>query len=513
MRQVILMLCLILLIASAKTQPTFEKAIIDPIGRNLPTAVVEHEGGYLICAWGNEPNVGGWKAIRLYKTDSIGNVLWQKYIGKENFGYSPGDNGSFNQIPDGSFIIGGHFINSNQTAAQALLIKLNSQGDTLWTKSYGRPQTYDWIRQARQTPDGGFVLFGETNAFDAKNDYYLIKTDSAGNFQWEKTYGDFGYYESGVNIETTKDGGFILGGQKGANSVDNADAYFIKTDSAGNIQWEKVYGTQGDDRIRNITTSKDREFFIWGGGDTLISNTETQWAEFVAKLDSAGNIMWRTFLDKQKYHNIWQVRELQDGSIVFIGEAVYQGNVEDAGWIGKLDVDGNVLWERFHIYPQKPFFVRDAIFASDFQQTTDGGFIVAGNIWRQQDTTQPSVYTQHIWLVKLDSLGCLNGDCGITVGVEELPQVTQNEAQIVVYPNPLRYSALVSIRANQHPNKEVVFQLYDVTGKIIRSQKQLLNGYGYGEFQMQRDNLPQGVYFYTVSGRAGELGRGKVVVQ
>ncbi|MEX0812356.1 MAG: T9SS type A sorting domain-containing protein [Chitinophagales bacterium] len=247
--------------------------------------------------------------------------------------------------------------------------------------------------------------------------------------------------------------------------------------------------------------------FYYGGLDTLINNTEWQWAEFIAKFDTSGNIIWRTFLSKRQRHNIWQVREMPDGSIVFIGEAVYQGVNEDAGWIGKLDANGNLLWERFHIYKERDFFRRRAIFRGDFQQTEDGGYIVAGIVWRQEDTTQSTAYNTMTWLVKLDSMGCLNGDCGIPVGVNEVPAPGKNDVEILVYPNPVN-DILYIETTSQNPNKSAYnrqvqnIQIIDLNGRNVIHTKQS---------PINTSELSQGIYFYQVEMIGGEVVRGKFV--
>jgi len=500
----------------AKGQPIFEKAIIEPYGENVPTGILTVDSGYIICAVGFEPAVNNWPVIKLFRTDSTGEVTDYRFIGRQGYAFNASPSAAFHKVGNDEYILAGWRNDSAQTETKALLIKLNADLDTLWMREYGEPFRHTSGYQVRQTPDGGYVLIGQTSNYDPSNDFYLIKTDSSGKKKWENTYGKPGFYEVGRNIILTEDSGFILSGQSGANLQDNANGYYIKTDSKGNIEWETMHGTPGDDRIRHIVKSKNGGYIIWGGADTVVSNQDDYgWPSFIAKMDESGNIVWRTFVDKPNRHNFWQVRELEDGSIVFTGQAVNLEKAEgDIGWIGKLDANGNLLWERFYAYQEDlNIFEKEAVFRHDFKPTSDGGFIVTGNIWRQRDTTQPSVNTNHIWLVKLDSMGCLKGDCGLEVGIDEKQPNNPQEATTVIYPNPFSHSALVSVRANDHPGEEVAFRLYDIKGRLLRKQMHELNSVGYGEWRLQRNDLSKGVYIYQVTKGGAKIGQGKMVVE
>jgi hypothetical protein len=110
-----------------------------------------------------------------------------------------------------------------------------------WEKTFGG-SNIDGSESVQQTSDGGYIITGGTYSFGAgENDVYLIKTDSAGNLLWQKTFG-WGDDEVGSSIKQTTDGGFIIAGTTIPHGAGACDIYIIKTDSAGNSLWQKTFG-------------------------------------------------------------------------------------------------------------------------------------------------------------------------------------------------------------------------------------------------------------------------------
>ena len=174
------------------------------------------EDGFLILGGSWIPELCGWTAIVIWKTDFNGNVLWQKVYGEEGFEYFGGLWGHLLKTLDGNFAFVGSINNTFTEDSDAFLMKFDENGDSLWLKTYGGPLG-DIAYRGKQLPDGGFIFTGTTrnfgNAGFDNTDIYVVRTDSEGEVIWQKGYG-LGGYELGASVVLTPDGGFIIGGDR-----------------------------------------------------------------------------------------------------------------------------------------------------------------------------------------------------------------------------------------------------------------------------------------------------------
>ncbi len=123
--------------------------------------------------------------------------------------------------------------------SDAWVIKLDANGNVQWQKTYGGKGD-DYAYSIQQTSDGGYIVAGKTLSFGTgDSDAWVIKLDAKGNVQWQKTYG--GEYDDFVHsIQQTSDGGYIVAGYTLSFGAGN-DAWVIKLDAKGNVQWHKTY--------------------------------------------------------------------------------------------------------------------------------------------------------------------------------------------------------------------------------------------------------------------------------
>jgi predicted secreted protein len=125
-----------------------------------------------------------------------------------------------------------------------------------WSKTYGGTNA-NVAYALVQTSDGGYALAGYTNSFGAGGyDFWLVKTDSNGNMQWNKTYGGTGDDEAAALVQTT-DGGYALAGYTNSFGAGGYDFWLVKTDSNGNMQWNKTYGGSGNDYASDLVRTSD----------------------------------------------------------------------------------------------------------------------------------------------------------------------------------------------------------------------------------------------------------------
>ena len=165
------------------------------------------DGGYIITGSGGWTNTSTEHDLWILKTDNLGNTIWSK-----TFGGSGLDDGScVKQTTDGGYIITGHTASFGNGSRDVWLLKTNNQGDSLWSKSFGGVGMEIGF-SGQQTIDGGFIITGETYSFgNGESDLWLLKTDSQGDSLWTKTFGGADY-EFGYSVQQTSDGGYIITG-------------------------------------------------------------------------------------------------------------------------------------------------------------------------------------------------------------------------------------------------------------------------------------------------------------
>src|SRR5205085_1790890 len=156
---------------------------------------------------------------------------------------------SIQQTPDGGYLISGQTYSYGNLDGDFYLVKTDASGNVQWEKTYGRAGLQE-CHYAQATPDGGCILVGDADDLSnglGDTDVWLIKTDSVGNIVWEKVFGGT-KKDGGKTVENTSDGGFIIAGITRSFGLVNPNYFLIKADYNGTLQWQKTnYGTQKHD--------------------------------------------------------------------------------------------------------------------------------------------------------------------------------------------------------------------------------------------------------------------------
>ena len=185
---------------------------------------------------GNTSSFGAGRSdIYLVKTDVHGDTLWTMMLGGADYdiGYS------VRQTADG-YIIAGLSESHGAGGEDVYLVRTNADGDTLWTRTYGGPNS-DEAHSVQETADGGFVVAGSTYSFGAGNfDGYLIRTGPRGELIWTKTLGGTGD-DGAWSVAPAVGGGFFVAGYRSSATGDR-DVLLVRTDSAGNLTADRPKG-------------------------------------------------------------------------------------------------------------------------------------------------------------------------------------------------------------------------------------------------------------------------------
>ncbi|MDD5528755.1 MAG: T9SS type A sorting domain-containing protein [bacterium] len=170
----------------------------------------------------------------LLRTDSLGDSIWSKTYDGINVGFS-----EVQLTTDNGYILTGGTNFYVAGKGDVWLVKTDSLGDTLWTKIFGGDSCSDYGYSVQQTTDGGFIIAGTTYSFGAgKCDAYLIKTNSSGDTLWTKTFGGIND-DAAYSVQQVSDGGYVIAGYKDYSGTIGEDIYLIKTDSVGNVGIEE----------------------------------------------------------------------------------------------------------------------------------------------------------------------------------------------------------------------------------------------------------------------------------
>jgi hypothetical protein len=227
------------------------------------------EGGYVATGM----NMGKpW----IVKLDANGSIQWQKkYAG------ILGDLAQFvQQTTEGGYIVAG------MMKGEVWVLKLNSVGETQWQKTYGN-SCVDANFSIQQTQEGGYIMASVSLTFGAGyTDIWIVKLDPNGAIEWQKTYGGSGF-DLAHAIQQTQDGGYVVAGWTGSFGAGDKDAWVLKLDANGEIEWQKTYGGSGFDLAHAIQQTQDGGYVVAGWTETFGAGDMDMW---VLKLDSNGNM-------------------------------------------------------------------------------------------------------------------------------------------------------------------------------------------------------------------------------
>jgi hypothetical protein len=363
-------------VAQNTFQKTFDLAQDDEFLACIQTA----DGGFLSAGYNQGSPFGG----IVVKTWNDGTVQWSKSCGGTRIT-------DVVQTASGMYYVAGEINVSSNT--NFYLAKLNGTGNLVWARSYGKSAEPDALYSMALCPDGGVILSGSADSTAGSGFLpmgYIVKVDSSGNHEWSR-------YMSGGNGEifyVTKpvsSGGYLSCGYTGSfGSPVGTEAYAVRWDANGNVQWTTVFGHNNRfDRIYDFVEKPNGGFFVTGKGLYTSTNDNL----FLASLDNAGQVVWHHNYDM--YGDVQRLLLLQDGNLAMVGYNIDLNlSIYNQSYFIKTDTTGTVMWARQ--YGTYAGLIDDKI--SGAMQTSDGGFILSGS-------TYGTGSMRTSWLIRTDSGG------------------------------------------------------------------------------------------------------------
>ncbi len=320
------------------------------------------DGGYIIS--GSISSFGnGSSDFWLIKTDSDGNEIWNQTFGRKFRDVCS----SVDITVDGGYIITGQTWIKDRSP-DVWVIKTDSNGIEEWNKTFGGKRLGD-SKFIQQTSDSGFIIIGSTYSLLKGMDLWLIKSDSQGNEEWNKTFNE-SRGDIGNCVQQTTDGGYILSGVTNYSRDNVEDVWLIKTDSNGNEEWNKIFGGMDSEWGNFVQQTTDGGYIIVGFTRSF-GNRNGRSDIWLIKTDSQGVEEWNKTYGGDEEDSGHSVQQTTDGGYIITGATSSFGNGDFDVFLIKTNSVGVEEWN-------KTFGGSEDDEGISVQQTTDGGFIITG---------------------------------------------------------------------------------------------------------------------------------------
>lgn len=341
---------------------TWDKAYGGSGYEKAETIIPTKEGGYAL-AGSVQPRGVKKKDFWIIKINAQGELEWEKNYGEE------GEEEAYSliQTKEGGYTVAGYKRVKDGERKDFWIIKLNEKGSQEWNRIYGG-ESWERARSIIQTEDGGYLVVGETWSKGAgKADIWLLKLNSQGELKWDRTYGGRDV-DLASKIIQTRNRDFIISGWTSSKGNGLFDIWILKMNPQGELKWDKTYGGKGDEKAYCIQQTEDGGYIIAGEIKSQLAGKSDAW---IVKLDQNGNLQWEKRFGGNDNDRAYSITQTESGGYIFVGETPYQSAGKVDAWVVKLDDRGNILWN-------KTYGGRSYDEACSIIPAQDSGYVVAG---------------------------------------------------------------------------------------------------------------------------------------
>lgn len=302
------------------------------------------DGGFALCG-GTNVAVGD-DDMWIVKTDALGEPMWTAQFGAVG---QDDDGWAITQTSDDGYLAVGHIKVGGNT--QLFMVRLDANGDSLWTKTYGGPYS-DYGYGVVQTADDGFALTGTYSVSSTANtDLWLLRTNPLGDTLWTRRFDFHGNLDRGDQIVLVPDGGFAIGGRTWLGA--QPQLVVVRTDSSGNPLWSREFGGAADEFAESIDMTPDGGFVIGGGAGPYPFDF------YVARVSANGDSLWAARYDYDGLpgdsEDCYEIRVDANGDIMAFGYAdILVTGADTEYWMLKIH-DGALVQPGYlygHVYAQ-----------------------------------------------------------------------------------------------------------------------------------------------------------------
>jgi len=430
------------------SQTTFSETIDFNGNQESAYATIQYDNYIYLMGNGLLVDDGYKKGLFFCKTDLLGNVVWRRTFVDDSSTLSCG----FNALVDQSgiiYITGGR-TNESLDETNAFLCSLDPfTGDTLRFHEFNIPGFEAGLR-IQWMPDSTILIFG-TKTVSGYGKILLMNVDTLGNIIFNKYYGT-GIVRNSRYFQLDDNGSISIA--FGDEDCDPRGYTFHSVDILGNI--ESTNNADENCLEWGVPSLSDDGYYVAGYEYYIYTLT------FLAKLNNDFSYSWKNYFEPDGVYLLWAQHELMDGSVIVYGSKLYEGASEHA-FLRKIDASGNTIWEREY-YTEQDLYPN---YIWDISETAEGDLICVGTAFAEP-LMENGFLSQNFWLLRLDSLGCIEAGCD-TINIENPPQIV-NFPTISIYPNPLINEGTIQINLDLVDINNVTYfeiELRDIAGHIL----------------------------------------------
>ncbi len=446
------------------------------------------DGGYIISGATYSYGHGDFD-VWLIKTDALGQEEWNKTHGGSSCDWSY----SVDQTTDGGYVIAGYTDSYGAGDSDVWLLKTDSSGNEIWNSTFGGIY-YDRGFSVQQTIEGGYIITGYTVSYDADPtgcDVWLIKTDANGNEEWSRTFGGTGIpnkFDFGYSVQQTSDNGYIIAGETEVYFVSAADILLIKTDSSGNEEWNRTFGGVASAQGRSVQQTIDGGYIITGCTTLDVGEDSDIW---LIKTDSNGDEEWDSVYGFAENSSDWgySVQQTSDGGYILVGATMpdgwkyddYPQSDREEGtdvWLIKTANENHPPIANFTWTPENPYQNQQINFNASTSQDPDGTITKYEWDWDNDgvyDESHNSPTTTHSWTTpgSYPVTLCLTDDDTATATVTKTVDVRKCNLEIDIQ-GGIGVKAIIINNGTTDAN-DIPWQL-QVQGGILRRINKTVDG-------------------------------------
>jgi hypothetical protein len=462
------------------------------------------------------------------------------------------------------------------------LTKTTTQGLKLWDKRFGG-SAMESLAKVLATPDGGYLLCGDSysgigydksEASRGESDYWIVKVDAQGVKQWDRSYGSSSYDQLKSAIITPDGGSLLVGttfgkspsGDRTATLSGGIGIWVVKLDAAGNKQWDKAFGSSNTSHAVAIVSLAGGGYALGGfiigtGGDVTATPHDNSATDYwVVGLDAVGTKQWDKLYGGSNYESLHAMLATADGGLLLGGVSMSpvsgdktQYDVQKDWWLVKVDALGNKQWDQIYGPPRPSNSTALSNTLVTMQQTPQGGYLLAGYSGWYGPASGPDDVPYRYWLVNATATGAVrsqqilsgNGDNMVAGLVQQgtalwvagssasdaggdrtaanrgnsdfwvvkydatalaVTAGANPESSLVLFPNPMSTGQLTIMLTGVKTQPTAQVQIVDALGQVLKKDNISFPAAS-SQYILSLDDLPPGLYTLRLQAASGTLSR------